>query len=295
MRIFVTGATGFLGYHFVLKALALGHEIMCLRRSTSVNKFTDDINEKIFWVEEDEDLKKKVESFKPNILMHAAWGGVRDKGRDLRKVQEGNLVMSKKIFQLFPYDQIISIGSQAEYGYYEHVVSEDDPVLPNTEYGRAKDECRKWLQNYCTEGSIEWQWIRIFSVFGEKQTGGLINIFGNACRSNQKEFLTTEGLQKYSYLYCTDFADALCNVLGQSGKSGVYNLSQAKDIYSNKELLEKIKEFYKSDIRIVYGAVPYPPNQVMLMDGVVDKFEENFGKIPHTDFDNNLKATLLDI
>ena len=33
MKIFVTGATGFIGSHFVKQALAAGHEVLALRRS----------------------------------------------------------------------------------------------------------------------------------------------------------------------------------------------------------------------------------------------------------------------
>lgn len=31
MRIFVTGATGFLGYHFVNVAISQGHKVLCLK------------------------------------------------------------------------------------------------------------------------------------------------------------------------------------------------------------------------------------------------------------------------
>ncbi len=33
MRLFVTGATGFIGSHFVNQALAAGHEVVALRRT----------------------------------------------------------------------------------------------------------------------------------------------------------------------------------------------------------------------------------------------------------------------
>ena len=47
-----------------------------------------------------------------------------------------------------------------------------------------------------------------------------------------------------------------------------------------------------SNIRNNYGAVPYAKDQIMLMSGTVDKFENAFGKIPHTDFHIALQNTI---
>lgn len=77
MRIFVSGATGYLGYHLVKVAINQGHEVLCLKRSTSKSLFESDIEEKIQWVINDDNLKSKVDSFQPDVLFHAAWGGVR--------------------------------------------------------------------------------------------------------------------------------------------------------------------------------------------------------------------------
>ena len=54
------------------------------------------------------------------------------------------------------------------------------------------------IRNYCKQNNIEWQWIRIFTVFGEKQTGGLIKLAIEKCLNGEKSFDTTPGEQKYS-------------------------------------------------------------------------------------------------
>jgi nucleoside-diphosphate-sugar epimerase len=196
------------------------------------------------------------------------------------------------MFRLYPYRQIIALGSQAEYGFYQGPVSEDYPLQCLNEYGRSKNLCRKMLQEYGEAHRIEWQWIRIFTVFGEKQSAGLISGIAKACVEGRKEFPTSFGKQVYSYMYAADFARALCQVLGSEGKSGVYNLSQPKGRYSNQEILEKAKAKMHSPISIQYGAMPYPVHQVMLMDGDVTRFEQAFGPIPCSDFEQALDATL---
>ena len=292
MKIFVSGATGYLGYHFVKVAINQGHEVLCLRRPTSRSLFESEIENKVKWVVNDEELKSAVIDFQPDVLFHAAWGGVRGADRNNIEIQKENLVMSHNLFTLYPYKQIIAIGSQAEYGYYNDIISEDHTLKPTMEYAKAKIQCCKDLQHYCEQNNIEWQWIRIFTVFGEKQTGGLIKLAIEKCLNVEKSFDTTPGEQKYSYLYAEDFGKAICNMLGSKGKSGIYNLSQPQCLKSNKEILESVKTLTKSDIHLNFGAMPYPEGQVMLMDGSVNKFEKAFGAVPYTDFNTALEHTI---
>lgn len=294
MRIFVTGATGYLGFHFVNVAVEQGHEVLCMRRPTSISLFDPIIEGQIRWVNNDDEtmLREIVNVFRPDVLFHAAWGGVRGQGRNDDAIQQDNIEMSKRVISLYPYKQIIALGSQAEYGYYENAVKETHPLNPLTPYGKAKGIVCDFLKSYCEQYNMEWQWIRIFTVFGEKQTGGLIKLFSERCLSGDADFDTTEGEQRYSYLYSYDFAQALCMVLGFKGKSGIYNLSQPKDIVSNRKLLEKIKNYLGSSITIHFGAKSYEPNQVMIMDGEVKNFENAFGQVPHTDFDEALGRTI---
>ena len=292
MKIFVSGATGYLGYHLVKVAMNQGHEVLCLRRPTSRSLFESEIENKVKWVVNDEELKSAVIDFQPDVLFHAAWGGVRGTDRNNIEIQKENLVMSHNLLTLYPYKQIIAIGSQAEYGYYNDIISEDHTLKPTMEYAKEKIQCCKDLQHYCEQNNIEWQWIRIFTVFGEKQTGGLIKLAIEKCLNGEESFDTTPGEQKYSYLYAEDFGKAICNMLGSKGKSGKYNLSQPQCLKSNKEILENVKTLTKSDIHLNFGAMPYPEGQVMLMDGSVNKFEKAFGAVPYSDFNTALEHTI---
>lgn len=294
MNIFITGATGYLGYHFAKMALMEGHRVLCLRRPTSVSLFEPEEEELIQWVNNDDEakLRETVGAFHPDVLFHAAWGGVRGAAREDVAIQHANIEMSRNLFVLYPYKQIIALGSQSEYGYYEGPVSEEHPLNPTMQYAKAKVQSCELLKEYAGAHSIEWQWIRIFTVFGEKLTGGLIKVAAEACLSGQQEFNTSEGLQRYSYMYAADYAKAICNIIGVRDKSGIYNLSQSADVYSNREILEMVKELTESKIDYHFGALPYPTNQVMYMDGKVDKFVEAFGAIPRTEFKHVLLKTI---
>lgn len=211
-------------------------------------------------------------------------GGVNAELRNEEYAQNANFIFSKRMCELYPYKQIIAMGSQAEYGYYTTRVDEENELNPQTSYGKVKILICQWLQEYCNRKNIEYQWLRIFTIFGEGQRKGIIPYTIEQCLSQSKVLDTTEGNQIYSYLYASDFAKAFMNILGAKGKSGIYNVSQPRNEYSIKDVILKIKALVKSDIEIRLGAVPYRANQVMLMSGKVDKFENAFGKIQNTDF-----------
>lgn len=293
MRILITGATGFLGFHFTNVAVEQGHQVLCLRRATSISLFEPIIEKQVNWINDDDPkFERKVCEFAPDVLFHAAWGGVRSSDRENSRIQLNNVELSHRLFHAFPYKQIIALGSQAEYGFYTGPVSESRPLKPTMEYAIAKISVFDELRQLGGSKNIEWQWIRIFTVFGEKQTGGLIKLFAEKCYHGETAFDTTLGNQIYSYLYSYDFACAICQLIGSKGKSGVYNLDQIGEEHSNREVIEQIKSLLHSNIQINYGAQPYPTNQIMYMTGNTSKFINAFGMIHHTNFDEALSRTI---
>ena len=292
MRIFVTGATGVIGAAVCREALAQGHEVLALKRENSISHFTKEEESKLSWVISNSSLKNAVNAFKPDVLVHTAWGGVKAELRNSECAQDANFELSKELFEMYPYKQIIAMGSQAEYGYYTKRVSEDDAPHPFNSYGETKIKVCNLLKDYCERNGIEWQWIRIFTVFGDYLRTGLIYSAAKQSLEGATDFDTTEGTQVYAFLYAPDFAKALVKTFGAKGKSGIYNMAQPRCEVAIKDVLLKIKQITGSDINFHFGAIPFRENQVMLMSGNVDKFESAFGEIPNSDFDANLKKVI---
>lgn len=290
MKIFITGATGFLGFHIAKLCITRGFELLCLKRSTSISLFDSLIEKKINWIESDrKGWEESVINFSPDILIHCAWGGVSADSRNDHHIQQQNIIFSEKLFKLCPYKQIIVLGSQEEYGRIDSIVDENQPTVPLTEYGKAKIETCKILKEYGEIKKIDWQWIRVFTVYGEKQKETwLIPSMIRRCLSPQEtEMETTKGEQTYSYLYSTDFANAIVSIIGSKDKSGIYNLSSSTPTML-KDLFLMIKQKTKS--KIVFKAIlPYREYQSMMIMGDCTKFKTAFGEFERTSLSKGLE------
>ena len=286
MRVFVTGATGFLGFHIARICIARGHDVICLHRRTSDRPFDKETDRHITWVTEEE-ASEKFGILKPEVLVHAAWGGVSAAGRNDAAVQQDNIALTRRIMELYPYQQIIMLGSQDEYGRIDKKVDEHQPLHPLSEYAKAKITCCKMLEAYATGNKTEWQWIRIFSIYGERQQScWLIPSVIDKCLQNESMMETTLGEQLYSYLYSTDFAEAIESCIGKQGKSGIYNLSSSHPT-ALKDLFQLIKSLTGANTTFS-GTLPYRENQSMVILGDSDKFVKAFGTFEHTSLEEGL-------
>ncbi len=289
MRVFITGATGFLGYHIAVACVNAGHDVLLLRRFSS---HVLDIKHTLWVVQTDDNAwRQQVEDFSPEVLIHTAWGGVAAGERNNAETQKANVEMTKGMYNLYPYKQIIALGSQDEYGQYSECVDETHPLKPISKYAKAKIECCNELGQLALRHPIEWQWIRVFSMYGERQQDNwLIPSIIRRCLRGERVMQTTLGEQQYSYLYAQDFAAAIVSIIGQQGKSGIYNIA-SKCPMKLRDVFEAVKKACRSNI-VFDRSLPYRENQTMVMLGSCSKFVNAFGEYEKTPFEQGLNNVI---
>ena len=286
MNVFITGATGFLGQHIARRCVAQGHRVLCLRRTVS-----DQPLQSATWVTAGQpEWEIQVKTFAPDILIHAAWGGVDANGRNEAEVQKNNIELTERLLHLFPYKQTIMLGSQDEYGQINNKVNENHPLCPLSEYAKAKITCCKRLQAHAEKNGTTWQWLRIFSVYGPGQRPQWLipSVIGHCLKGEDME--TTKGEQLYSYLYVDDFARAIVSMIGRTGQSGIYNLSSCIPVTLN-DLFHTIKRLTNSKTEF-HPTLPYRENQSMVILGDASKFINAFGQFEHTSMEQGLLSTI---
>ena len=296
MKILLTGATGFLGSHIAENLISHNFELILTKREHSSLKNCQSFQNKVTWVDTDTVLwVDEIIEFKPDMIIHAAWNGVSSIYREDWESQLTNIDFMYQLLKIAERSNVkkfISLGSQAEYGQFEGKITEEYPLNPTSSYGAVKLAVSELLKAFCTEKQINWYWLRVFTVFGERENEKwLIPSFINKMLSECSEMDFTLGEQKYAYLYIADFADSIASVVIQDAPTGIYNVSSDHPIRL-KDLLMIIRDNINPGFNLNLGALTYRPNQSMHIEGDSTKFNKAFGQINTSDFTNKLERVI---
>lgn len=289
MRVLLTGATGFIGSHIADSLLSNGHEIIILKRKNSslvnCSTFIDQVkilnSDNLNWISE-------VCKMKLDVIIHAAWNGVTSEDRDDWELQLSNIQLANELLYIAEYcnvSKFIALGSQTEYGQYSGIMSEDNPINPINKYGYLKVAISAQIRSFCELRKIDWYWLRVFSVFGEREsTNWLLPSVISKILIGSKEMNFTLCEQKYAYLYVKDLAESIVRVCTCQGHSGIYNLSSSHPI-ELRQLLFMLKEKINPKFNLNLGALPYRENQAMHIEGNSEKFIREFGVFEQHSFE----------
>jgi len=298
-RVLITGITGFLGSEIAKELISKGIQVIGVKRQASDLKRIKAWGQTIEWIDADSDLfYDSLQSANPNFIIHSAWTGVGANERDNLNIQFSNHDLLLKLLastETLAIRKIICFGSQAEYGQFSEVISEDRPSRPTTAYGLAKQHQSEILEHFCTTKNINWIWLRLFSFFGETEDPNwfIPTLVRNIL--SKKPMDMTPGEQSYAYMYVKDLAKVVVDVIEKDVFSGCYNVSSKKAI-SLKNIVKKIEGILGvKNSTVNFGALPYRANQSMLIQGDVSKLEGQIGEILESDFDKNLEAVIENI
>lgn len=296
--ILITGITGFLGCHIGKLLSENNYQVIATRRSRSNLKNCIEFQDQIEWINIDNDgWKEKIIARAPKIILHAAWIGVSAADRDDWTMQSKNLIFMQDLLHIAQQSntqKVIGLGTQAEYGFIDTIVSESHPLKPTSAYSAVKIVSSQLLKNSCMMNNVQWYWLRVFPVFGEKEgTDWLLpGIIQTIATKQVKKMAFTPGEQQYAYLYIKDFINAIKKVVvNQKNSSGVYNISSTQPL-PLKMIITLIRDKIDPAFELEFGALPYRRNQSMLIAGDMTQFNEAFEILKTTPLDESINNTI---
>lgn len=296
MKIFVTGASGFIGSYLVKYLCDRSHSVMALKRSTSNLFRLGDYKSQISWVNVDDDnWRDTVIAYNPDAIFNLAWSGVAANERSNFLSQIVNITLQQNLLEIAircpNLHTFIGVGSQAEYGIINSVISEDATPNPCSAYGAAKLASLDILKAYCQINNIDWYWFRVFPCFGPTEDD--VWLIPSLIKSiyTQPYMDLTKGEQKLAYLYVGEVAKAMASALAVEGHSGIYNISSNCPI-KLADLVSKIRNVINEQYVLNFGALPYRDGQSMLMMGSTEKLSSHLYKIDNSYFDIALEDTI---
>jgi len=298
MRCLVTGASGHLGSFLTRRLVEEGAEVFAVVRPESDLWRLADILDRITIIRADlgniSNAEASIANAGAEVVFHLAWQGVTSAFKNDASQITNNVVGSLKLFDIVRSAGCrvwIGVGSQAEYGPTDDVLTEDTPARPTTAYGISKLSVGLLTRKLCELSGIRYVWLRLLATYGPMDDERhLIPSVIRKLLDGERPQLTS-GEQEWDYLYVEDAGNAIYETAVQDDVEGVFNLAGGQT-YTVRRILEQVRDLIDPPAPLGLGELPYPPDQPMRLAGNIDRLTTATGWRPKITLEEGLKRTV---
>lgn len=269
-KIFITGASGFVGARVARLLIEDGRDVALLLRESSNTWRIDDLLDKCTVIRgtffDCNLFRQEMISFAPKAVIHIAWDGVKSADRD-NMTQIRNLTASIDLFNLAQEAgclNFIGLGSQAEYGLMGGQISEGFPTNPVSMYGATKLATGVVLNRASITLGVQFAWLRLFSSYGSGDDGEWLLPYVIDTLLKGQVPTVTKCEQIWDYIHVDDVAEAIIATLDSQAR-GIFNLGSGT-AYPLRSIIEQVRDHINPLLPINFGGLPYSKNQVMHLE-----------------------------
>jgi len=223
MKIFVTGATGFIGKRLLPKFSQFDEVyILCRRDPGEVPEFVQPL---IGDLDFPHGVFSRLAEIRPDACIHLAWGGIPDYGFDqsFRNLQQGTQLIHH-LAEKCGCKKIIVPGSCWEYGKSFGACREDECCQGGNYFIWAKRALLDFGLILAARCQFSFVWPRLFYVYGPGQRpGSLIPTITDAVIKGRQPDIQTP-FNANDFVYVDDVAAALLQMVKSDIKTGIYNI-----------------------------------------------------------------------
>jgi len=220
MRIFVTGGAGFIGSH-LCKKLTASHKVTVYDNFSNSNKEHFPAMENVTLIVGDIlDNSKLFDSMKNHdIVIHlAAKTDVIDSITNPDDTFQTNVQGTQNVIDSCNSNKIAT-SSAAIYENSDNSVNETSTTKPLSPYGQSKLD----MENITIQSKINYSILRLFNVYGNGQTNGVIANFRKNISENILLTIFGDGNAIRDFIHIDDVIDGI--ILSIKSKSGIYNIA----------------------------------------------------------------------
>jgi nucleoside-diphosphate-sugar epimerase len=245
MKIFVTGATGFIGKHLCLRLKLLGHNVVTISRHPImvVKKDNQKNNHVVIDLGETDRSKESYYLFenlcshhKPDVIFHLASSAVvKPDEEDPHRIILDNTVSTQKVAHYAPKGCRVVLASSVivygdwlfEKGDTNRRYSEVSTCKPTSIYGMTKRASESIIESYTSSGKIDGVSARLCATIGSGLTHGIIKDFIRKIKSDNPylEALGSHPGSTKPFCHIEDAVEALIMLGTEKGIKGeIFNV-----------------------------------------------------------------------
>jgi len=269
MKIFVTGATGFIGRHVLNEASSRGIQLDCIYRSSIPNCIAS--IKGVNWIKSDLNFDFKSVDTTYDTILHCASIGVSPQIATLKEYFDINVTKSLIFIEnglLNGVKKIVSLGSCLEYGKSGEefdFIPPDAPLCPTDNYGASKAAFTLGLHALKQTYNGDFRVLRPFHIYGEGQFDE--NFWPQLRKTalSGKDFKMTKGEQIRDYIHVSTVADQIIREILQNTQDSCFtikNLGSGNPISMKDFAVEQWAQF-GAEGKLKIGLLPYRKNETM--------------------------------
>jgi UDP-glucose 4-epimerase len=237
LRVFVTGAAGFIGSHMVDRMLSAGHSVVGFDNlSTGQRRFLENalVHPRFTFHEADLlDRKSLAQAMEgAELVVHfAANADVRFGTEHPRKDLEQNTIATWNVLEAMREQgckRIVFSSTGSVYGEPEIFPTPETCPFPvqTSLYGAPKLAAEGLIQAYCEGFGLQGYIFRFVSILGERYSHGhVFDFYQQLAEHPEHLHVLGNGHQKKSYLYVQDCMDAILTAVERANdKVNIFNL-----------------------------------------------------------------------
>jgi len=301
-KVFLTGATGFIGRHLVRCLLQNGYSVGALIRPASSATKTCGM-EDVEWFNGDirnyEEISTAFSAYRPDAVIHlvtyyAVVHRADEIGVMLDTNVKGTINLLEAAKEYGGVKLFINTSSTQVYEPLPRRIKEEDTVRPQSLYAVTKRNAEDVCTFYATAFSLPCVTLRLFPPYGPgDQERRLIPYVIGSLLKNTPPNLTT-GRQEWDFVYIDDIVSAYLAVLKSypfREKHAIFNIGTGNPV-SIRSIVEKIRDKLNSHVDLPWGSVSHRANEVWYNSADISKAETELHWAPKTEIDPGLDETI---
>lgn len=289
-RVFVTGATGFIGRACLEPLRHRGFEIHAVHHARPSFASPD-----VIWHDCDllaaDGPRALIASIEPTHLLHLAWYAVPGKywtsHENLRWVRA-----SLALYEAFVGaggKRVVIGGSAAEYDWTTGVCDEaTTPMVPRTYYGVCKHALQTLIAADAARAGIAASWARFFFLYGPHEYPERLISSVIVALLRGEVARCSPGTQRRDFIHVSDAAAATVALL-DSEVTGPVNIATGSAV-TVRSIVERVAELIGGEGNVAFGALPPDPDELLVAK--VRRLREEVGFELELDRDRRLRETI---